>query len=156
MADSKQYLDVTGLRRLSVDFKEVFVEQSEIQDTIIEGSEGPVSSGAVYLGIEQVKEEVKSYMRFGTKEFWDSLPQLVAIKDCVYFYTDCYILDDYNIARMKIGDGTSLLKDIPFVDELYYSHINNSLIHVAPSDRDSWDNKINAAVEGDTLILTTN
>ena len=158
MADTKQYLDVTGLQRLARDFKEVFVEHREINQTLIEGSENPVSSGAVYTELENIKEEIKSYLRVGTKEFWDERPHLISIKDCVYFYTDYAIIDDNHIARMKIGDGETLLKDLPFIDELYYGHVNNSSIHVSAEDRAFWDNKVSAEVLGgtETLILSIN
>ena len=49
--------------------------------------------------------------------------------------------------KMKVGDGTSYIKDLPFItDDLQDQidqHINNSNIHVSPQDRAVWDNKLN-------------
>lgn len=158
MAENKQYLDVTGLARLSRDFNQVFIDYTEVQQTVVEGSKLPISSNGVYVELEDIKEDIKSTFQFGTAEYWEEHPEIIAADNCVYFYTRAEKIGDYDIARMKIGDGESLLKDLPFLDELYYQHINDNDIHVSSDDRERWNNKFRAFAlpETESLILTIN
>lgn len=156
--EKKQYLDVTGLSRVARDFDQIFVNYQDVQQTVIEGSRLPISGQAVFVELEDIKEEIKSQFQFGSKEYWESHPEIIATKDCVYFYTDAEIVGEYNLARMKVGDGESLLRTLPFIDDLYYQHINNNDIHVSAEDRYKWNNKVRAYMQPDTenLILTIN
>lgn len=87
------------------------------------------------------------------------------------------IYDDYetssegvNIPSFKVGDGQAYVQDLPFVnDDLRYElrlHTHNGQIHVSPSDRLFWNDKINiddsgervssegASLQGENLIFS--
>lgn len=44
---------------------------------------------------------------------------------------------------IKIGDGTTYLADLPFIDQLFYTHIYNSDIHVTLGEKAFWNDKLN-------------
>lgn len=97
---------------------------------------------------------------YGTTSYWNEHPQFVPIKGCVYVYSDHTQDDQGNyIPGIKIGDGTSYLIDMPFIDEKSAEHIADTLIHVSANDRDAWDNKVRCFIDPtnlENLVFTTN
>ena len=67
---------------------------------------------------------------------WDAQTELVALKDHLYIYTDHRQVSGLNIPGMKVGDGTSLLSVLPFLD--------TSEVVITPEDIDNWNNKVSA------------
>ena len=72
------------------------------------------------------------------------------------------IYDDYetssegvNIPSFKVGDGQAYVQDLPFVnDDLRHElrlHTRNGQIHVSPSDRLFWNDKINIDDSGERV-----
>jgi hypothetical protein len=66
---------------------------------------------------------------------------------------------------LKIGDGTSYLIDLPFVnetssnsnfEEILMNHINNNTVHISPEDRLFWNNKLNLFLSDENLIFNRN
>lgn len=102
-------------------------------------------------------------VRSGTKEYWDSQRSLIGEKNFIYVYTDHQKKTDTwgrvtNIPGIKIGDGKAYLIDLPFVDDIYLSHINDSTIHVTQDEKNRWNNKVRAIVtriDPENLIFTT-
>lgn len=102
-------------------------------------------------------------VRSGTKEYWDSQRSLIGEKNFIYVYTDHQKKTDSwgrvtNIPGIKIGDGKAYLIDLPFVDDIYLSHINDSTIHVTQDEKNRWNNKVRAIVtriDPENLIFTT-
>ena len=97
---------------------------------------------------------------YGTTAYWNNQPQLVPIQGCLYVYSD-YATDAQgnNVAGIKVGDGTSYLIDMPFIDALYNEHIANTAIHVSSDDRSSWEDKVTCDIDPytlNTLIFTKN
>ena len=95
---------------------------------------------------------------FGTKAEWNAQVGLVSEPNKLYVYTD-YKTDGSgrNLAGIKVGDGNAFLIDMPFTDELYFDHINNTSIHITDAERAFWNNKISCYYSGgDILTLTTN
>ena len=95
---------------------------------------------------------------YGTTAYWNNQPQFIPIRGCIYVYSD-HDTDDqgHNIAGIKIGDGTSYLIDMPFLDKKYAEHILDTEIHITETERQFWNNKVTAVidpVQGNTLILT--
>ena len=91
---------------------------------------------------------------------WNSQPQLISARGYIYIYSD-HKQDEHgqNIAGMKVGDGSAYLIDMPFTDDLFYSHIENGEIHITPEERAFWNNKIRCYVDPlneHRLIFTTN
>ena len=102
-------------------------------------------------------------VRSGTKEYWDSQRSLIGEKNFIYVYTDHQKKTDSwgrvtDIPGIKIGDGKAYLIDLPFVDDIYLSHINDSTIHVTQDEKNRWNNKVRAIVtriDPENLIFTT-
>lgn len=97
---------------------------------------------------------------YGTTEYWNSRPQFIPISGCIYVYSD-HDTDEEGkpIAGIKIGDGTSYLIDMPFIDKKYATHIADMGIHVSESDRLFWNNKVSCYIDPDDIqkvIFTTN
>lgn len=78
----------------------------------------------------------------GTTAMWNSTPQLIAKAKHIYVYSDYAGLD---VPGIKIGDGTTYLIDLPFVegnDSRLNEHIYNEIIHVTSAERTFWNNKV--------------
>lgn len=112
--------------------------------------------------IDNKPENIAS-IYYNTVEGWDAQPELVSEKNAMYVYTDAYEENGTLIPSIKIGDGSSYLIDIPFVEsklmEDFNDHIRNTQIHVSEEDRIRWDNKVRAyhsTVEDETIVFTTN
>jgi len=96
---------------------------------------------------------------YGTQEYWDSQPKLMSTRGCIYVYSDHAVDAQGNeIPGVKIGDGTSYLIDMPFVDEKSTEHILNSAIHITPEERTAWNNKVRCYIDlqdSQHIIFTT-
>ena len=82
----------------------------------------PVNEDAVFdvdLTSAVVVHDKEVY--YGTTEYWNSLPELVAGAGYIYIYSDYQTVDDEDVAGIKVGNGTTLLKDLPFTDEYVLS-----------------------------------
>lgn len=94
-----------------------------------------------------------------TTATWNSKPQLVSLKGYIYIYSDYRKnSEQQNIAAMKVGDGTSYLIDIPFVDELLYGHVDDLIVHITQSEREFWNDKVRCYIDplnNQNLIFTT-
>lgn len=97
---------------------------------------------------------------YGTTEYWNNQPQFIPIRGCVYIYSDHDTDSEGNpIAGLKIGDGTSYLIDMPFIDKKYAEHILDTAIHVSASDREFWNNKVTCKLDPiniNTLLISKN
>lgn len=100
---------------------------------------------------------------------WNSNPQYLPKAGEICIYTDyATIKDDLGndivCPGIKVGDGDSYLIDMPFVgDETRYlllqqirAHEQNMAIHVSPTDRTFWNNKLNYVAVGEELIFNRN
>ena len=104
---------------------------------------------------------------YGTKEFWESQPELIAEEGSIYIYKDYYAHENndgeptYSPA-IKIGDGTSFLIDMPTttgdISDMLLEHIQNAVIHVTNDDKTFWNNKSSAYIDPqsneETLVLS--
>lgn len=120
-----------------------------------------------------------AHIYYRTTAGWNEQPSLISERGAIYVYSDhsSTIIDGQAkpVPGIKIGDGSSYLIDMPFVEtggggssgpsdqeilDLLTDHINNSAIHVSSSDRTFWNGKSRAYVgtgaQSDTLILTNN
>lgn len=63
--------------------------------------------------------------------------------------------------RIKVGDGSVPIVDLPFIGahdtktimDALQGHINDTAAHVSAADRQRWDNKLNYSAIGETLVL---
>ena len=96
---------------------------------------------------------------FAPKADWDMDSTKIAEANTIYVYTDYSGYDGKSLAGFKVGDGTSYLIDMPFVDQVYNDHINNSTIHITQAEREFWNNKVRCYLNGadnEEVIFTTN
>lgn len=96
---------------------------------------------------------------FAPKADWDMDSTKIAEANTIYVYTDYTGYDGKSLAGFKVGDGTSYLIDMPFVDQVYNDHINNSTIHITQAEREFWNNKVRCYLDGsdeEEIIFTTN
>ena len=97
---------------------------------------------------------------YASTDTWNSKPQLISLEGYIYIYSDYRKnSEQQNIAAMKVGDGTSYLIDMPFVDELLYGHVDDLIVHITQEEREFWNNKIRCYINPlneQNLIFTTN
>lgn len=105
-------------------------------------------------GIDYDKAIINKPIEQDTTEAWNSQPNLIAKKGHLYFYTDYKNVGGENIAGLKLGDGTSYLIDLPFVDAQFQEHISDTIVHITQQEREFWNNKNRAVITGENLILT--
>lgn len=95
---------------------------------------------------------------------WNKNPLLISEKNVLYIYTDYKRIRDGNdeilIPGLKVGDGSTYLIDLPFlnsaaIEQDFMDHINDKVIHVSLYDREFWNNKLNLELElqEENLIL---
>lgn len=93
------------------------------------------------------KPDNLSEIVYGSKEFWDNNPGFISERGTIYVYIDAFLIEGVSIYGIKIGDGSSFLKDMPFIGEndtkLLSNHINDTSLHIQPGERNFWNNKLN-------------
>lgn len=136
-----------------------FVMWKDVDGTISSTSINPIANEAVYAAISTAVAYLELEMpkiHFGLTQYWDA-EQIVSEENTIYIYTDYQQKDGQNLAGIKVGDGTTYLIDLPFIDALYWAHINNSDIHVTAEEKEFWNNKVTAyysLTKPETLVLT--
>lgn len=77
----------------------------------------------------------RNAIRYDTTANWDAQPQLTAEQGVIYIYSD-YEVDENNqlIAGIKIGDGTSYLIDMPFVNGTGSGASGGITVHLDSTD----------------------
>lgn len=91
-------------------------------------------------------------IEYHTTEYWDARRLYIPNAGEIIIYSD---KRGQNMPALKIGDGSSYLIDLPFLDDLMMAHIRNTEIHVSAEDRIFWNNKLNCEdiVEDENLQL---
>lgn len=123
-----------------------------------------LSNTDVYARIEAINQALQNkasiYMK--TTSEWNQQIGAIGQLNTFYVYTDRTTKDDghghtINCPGIKVGDGTSYLVDLPFVDDLFYDHINNTNIHVTLAEKQFWNNKVrtqDSELDQQNLIFT--
>jgi len=91
-----------------------------------------------------------------TESGWAGTPMYVPKKGEICLYTDT--------GKIKIGDGSVCLVDLPFigeaavdeVKELLRKHIEDQNIHVTQDEKNFWNAKLNYDVNGEILTFNRN
>ena len=88
-----------------------------------------------------------------TTAYWNSKPGLITENNTIYIYTD-YRQEErqgeiVNIPGLKIGDGLAYLIDIPFIDEDFRNHIEDTVIHVTAAEKALWNDKVRALLDNE-------
>lgn len=130
----------------------------EVDDELSPVSVNPVQNKVLTLAIQSLADElneVKSRVVYGTTAYWDEQETLIAQENVFYVYTDGFPSEIHNIVRVKVGDGHSYLKNLPFTDMVYYDHISDPIIHITQEEREFWNNKVSCNIEGENIQFTT-
>ena len=102
--------------------------------------------------------EFGSSVLYDTTANWNSQSTLVAQRGVVYCYSDHQTSGQTNIPGIKIGDGTSYLIDMPFIDKLYIDHLSDTTSHITSAERTAWNNKVSCHLDptnASNVIFTT-
>ena len=123
-----------------------------------------LSNSDVYARIEAINNalEDKASIYMKTTAEWNQQISTIGQTNTFYIYTDRTTKEDgqghiINCPGIKVGDGISYLIDLPFVDDLFYSHINNMDIHVTLAEKQFWNNKVriqDSELDEQNLIFT--
>lgn len=122
-----------------------------------------VAAGEVFYdasGSRRVGAMTFTAVQFNTTAGWNGDAALVAEENTLYVYTD-HRQDGNgrNVPGFKVGDGNSYLIDMPFSDDLFTSHINDTNIHITSAERTFWNNKercIASSGDPEELMFTKN
>ena len=137
---------------------------NEPVDTVLSStSSNPLANSTIHAELSALAErlELRSpAVYFDTVAGWNAQTTLQTEDKAIYVYTDLRQTDDNkNVAGIKIGDGNAYLIDKPFLDEIYYDHINDTDIHITSQERAFWNNKVTAyysLTDVETLVLSKN
>lgn len=128
------------------------------------------SDGVAYLW-GKIKNNLNNKIIYysKTKSEWNSDRDFMSQKNVLYIYSDYKSIErdgeQILIPGLKIGDGTTYLIDLPFVndtskgselEQLILDHINNKVIHISAEERNFWNNKLNLLLQPDTQTLVLN
>lgn len=95
---------------------------------------------------------------YHSTEYWNSHPTLLTQAGYIYIYSDYKQSEGEDIAGIKIGDGTSYLIDMPFIDKPLDDHIADAVKHITSTERDFWNNKVRCFIDPENegkLVFTT-
>jgi len=104
-----------------------------------------------------VEVPIGDIVHVATTAVWNSTPTIIAMAKHIYVYSDYAGLD---VPGIKIGDGTTYLIDLPFVegnDSRLNEHIYNEIIHVTSAERAFWNNKVTcyiSPVDSEQLVFS--
>ena len=123
-----------------------------------------LSNAGVYARIQAINNALqgKGSIQVKTSNQWRQQLGVLSQKNTFYIYTDGYEKEDgqggtIKIPRIKVGDGSSYIIDLPFVDDLFYDHFNNMDIHVTLAEKQFWNNKVrtqDSEIDEQNLIFT--
>ena len=101
-----------------------------------------VGNGVSYLRDLPFSYEAEAPVAMQTKTTaeWDADENFVGEAGVVYVYADRNIVDGKNVPGYKIGDGTTKLKDLSYIDNASF---------VTQEERDSWNNKVTALIDSE-------
>lgn len=121
--------------------------------------------------------DVRIKTKHDTTANWNDAHNFIPLDGELIIYDDytTYTVEEQGqiitkyIPNMKIGDGSTYVQDLPFVDkdtqERLLSHIADNTIHINSSERTLWNNKINiddsyeiihGEIADETLVFTRN
>lgn len=102
---------------------------------------------------------------YDTTAHWNAQTTFIAKKGVIYVYSDHGTVTINgqlrNVPGMKVGDGTSYLIDMPFVNDdctaELLEHISDGSVHIQSGEREFWNNKAAAyadTAQEETLVLS--
>lgn len=126
----------------------------------------PVINGQTIEGDLLLSQLGLRAIYYDTTANWNAQSGIVSQEGALYIYSDYKVIEDEvgnrnNVPGIRIGDGASYLIDLPFLSDnsvdVFYSHINNTSMHVSESDRIFWNNKVSSYLDSqdtENLVLS--
>lgn len=106
------------------------------------------------MGLWEDKVINASKVFYNTTEYWTEQEELIAEFGAFYIYSDYKFIEDKYVPGIKVGNGVDLLKDLPFLDNTFWEHIQDTGIHITRREREFWNNKVSVdLIEEDELII---
>lgn len=99
-------------------------------------------------------------IKINTTNYWATQGLTIPQQGTIIVYMNNQL--ENAIFRIKIGDGTTYLVDLPFIGNQILNslnqHINNTVVHTTDAQRARWNNKLNynEQVMNETLVLNRN
>lgn len=99
--------------------------------------------------IVQGLQENGAKIQIKTSDEWEAQEDQTSYLNLIYVYQD--IDGDTITQKLKVGDGVTKLKDLPFV-------ANSAATTVTQQEKDFWNNKVSVSLdsENESMIFTTN
>ena len=88
---------------------------------------------------------------------WALKGSTISEEGFIYVYTDYQTVDGVNIPGVKIGTGNAYIVDLPFIDQIYATHIADTVMHITQEEREFWNNKVTCYIDpnkSDKLIVS--
>lgn len=133
MAELKKYLNERGLR--------------EVWD-VINGQ-----NSVIVAKIKDIQKRTTVGLYADSVSGWAENESKISEAGSLYIYTDAETFNGKVIAKVKIGDGTSSLADLSFIDAPYSAHIADTDVHITAAERAKWNDKVSASVTDEQLTL---
>lgn len=113
MAAIRQYLDKAGVQRL---WEKLCWQDQDLLNKIT------VNSNRIN---EIIEHQGQIWVEYDTTARWNAQPELVSERGIIYVYSDARTVLGQSAPRVKIGDGSSLLVNLAFIDEDINTAIRN-------------------------------
>lgn len=98
-------------------------------------------------------------IKIDTTENWEDIETTyLPGAGVLIIYSDTTTVDEETTIhqKLKIGDGTTFLVDLPFFgtefEQELQEHINNNIVHITSAERTKWNNKLSDAVENEETL----
>lgn len=168
----KEFTTATAILEVPESVKvEQYIDPGEMEDIIarvlqevadfIEEKEEEIDE-YIAEALEEAKQELLNFdnVHQGTSAYWNAQPEFIGTRDHLYIYRD--VVNDQEIIKMKIADGSAYLIDQPFLNNetaaILQAHIQNESVHIQQGERAFWNNKVSCYInpnDPENLIFTT-
>lgn len=152
--DGKFYID-TSIKRILINPDTSSAQKiSYIRDGVM------TNVGAVLDDLTHSSASIEIH----TTEEWRDAGKAISRQGTFYIYSDGYNQEGTLVPRIKLGDGSAYISDLPFLDSpllnMIIDHINDGTVHITQQQRLFWNNKLNVndsqQIVGNSLILNRN
>ena len=138
----------------SEEIQKLIEEIDELQATVY-GSlseEGLVTRTST---LEEIVAELKAdgaKLQIKTSEEWAREEENTSYLNLIYFYKDIDEETGKIVEKIRVGDGVTKIKDLPFIAD------SSALeTQVTPQEKEKWNNKVSVSLDGsnESIIFTT-
>lgn len=101
------------------------------------------NNNSVAAILDNLLNQHSSEFEIQTCEYWNNHIDIISKQKVFYVFSDAYVTSTGQpIPRIKLGDGSTPVVDLSFIDIFYYNHIMDSSIHVTPAQKQFWNTKL--------------